>query len=343
MDQEQELPEGGAEEETPELTFDAQAEAALDAAIDAMDPHDDDDEEDRAPQGKAKIEDDEPEEEEETVAEDDDEEGEPEEAAEGDEGETEGDEDESEIALHRAMTTLHDEGVPASVLKRTPKEKLIAWAATVEAKRTAASGAETSDADSKRESSNGAKTGTEEPAQAALPDWATVRKGIAKSLGVDEDSVEGLKYLHDGLTASLAEAKEARTALEAERSEARAREGREVIDRNVRRLMKVYPQLKRDPAAKDLLMEQAVMLRRGGLAKERELFDKAGLLAFGKPKRSDMAQLRRNGTSTPPTMGKGRMQPLTEDEYYERALDFVDAGRKDLIATLKPPPQPRRR
>lgn len=339
------------EEEKPDLSADdgptvaEKAEAELDAALASMDVHDDDDEEDKAAAAKAKKkadedDDDIPEGGEELDVEDDEEEPE---ASDDDKDEEESEEDDEDVALHRSYTILHEQGVPTSVLKRTPKEQLIAWASRVEASTATKNGAKTPEPDSERDSSDGAKTESE-PAQAAIPDWATARKGIAEKLGIDEESADAFKYLHDAQVARQAREDSLMAELKAMRESAMARDGRETIDRNVRRLKERYPQLKRDPDAKTKLLNEAVLLRRGGVNGEKELFDKAALLAFGQPKRSDLAAMKRNGLSHGPTGTKGiKTQAVSEDDYWVKTLDHIDAGRPELARAVAPPRPQRKR
>lgn len=267
-----------------------------------------------------------------------DEEDEPEESEEGEEPEDA--EDDEDMALHRAYTTLHDSGVPAKVLKRTPRAELIAWAGSVGSEKAGERDESASAGDkTASEVAAGAKEGGT-PAQEKAADWAAMRKSLAEGLGIDEESADALKPLHDTIESLRAEVRELRASTDGATAEARAREGRATIDLHVQRLSSSgYSQLARDPKAREKLVAEASVLLKGGMKDATRIFDKAAMLAFGAPKRGDLAQKRRNGVSHPPTI-RGEhagMEVGDENDYFARALDFIDAGRKDLAASLKLP------
>ncbi len=259
--------------------------------------------------------------------------------SEQEDAEAEEDEEDEDMALHRAYTTLHDKGIPSKVLKRTPKAELIAWARSVDESGKGADGASTAEHD---EASKGdAKGAAGEAAQPTPRAWADTRKGLADKLGIDEESAEALKPFHDSHEALSAEVKELRSLVETTTAALREREGQATIDKNVRRLQARYPALK-DPAGIEKLVDEAADLLAGAKSRgkkidETKLFDKAATLAFGAAKRSDMAQLRRNGVSTPPRTAGGFSAPNDEGDYWSKAMSYVEAGRPELASRLKFP------
>ena len=261
---------------------------------------------------------------------------------EADEPEAEEDED---MALHRAWTFLHDElNVPASVLKTTPKEKLIAWGAEARARAKAETEAEADDGSSGETKSGATKDTKGGPAQAPTSDWSAVSKSIANELGVDDAAADrAFRPVFEALDGKV-QALEAR--LEAAETAARTREGQATIDMQVRRLSAHYPQLKGDQAARGKLVQKAVTLFKTGEYEgrgPRAVFDDAAQLVLGKPKRSDLAQLRRNGVShVEQSRGQSSLETSSENDYFAKATDYALAGRADLIKRLKPPPNLRK-
>jgi len=347
----------------------ADADAAFDAAFESADLDTDDDGSDNQPvekpaRAKAKPEpkeeadEDEPEVEEEggdeeLAASADDDEDDEQEAGDDDGAaeEDDADEDSEDLAIHRAWTLLHESGVPAKVIKNTPKAELIAWAERVESRAEQAR-ADAADAKSQEQTtSKGAKASDDSAASQKPQDWAALRQAISEKLGVDVESADSLKPLFDAHEATRAEVKEMRARFESAESAAREREGRALIDTHTRRLSETYPKLRESSKARERLVAEAKVqiagMRAGG-AKDidaTKVFDKAALLAFGPPKRSDLSKLRRNGAATHPGQKGGglRAPAQTEDEYYARALDHVDAGRPDLARNLRPPERKGRR
>lgn len=261
----------------------------------------------------------------------------------GEDGEEEDDEDDidEDMALHRAYTTLHDQGIPARVLKRTPRHELISWAQSVEAGTSAK--AASSSADGDPDSTGDVTKAASDSSPGASKSWADIRKGIADSMGLDESAVEALRPLYDENATLRAEMAEAKSRTDEALAQAREREGRATIDSQVRRLRKNYPELRDDEGVQKLVEEASTIVAglraRGKDADAKTIFDKAALLTWGAPKRGDLAQLRRNGASPPPdAFGASRGSPLGDDEYWERAVGHAVNGRSDLIKRLKPPP-----
>lgn len=252
-------------------------------------------------------------------------------------------EDEEAALEHAYEVLLKARRAPFSVLKSTPKAKLIAWAKQVEAESSEAAEGASSDAERGRGAPDGAKAGGKE-APTAEPDtakaWAAMRASIAEKLGVDEESADGLKPLFDrqmALESKLA-------ALEASREEsavaAREREGRATIDRELRRLERKFPGLRSDSKKVEGLVQAAAALIQGkAAATATEAFDMAARAKLGKARRSDLAQHRRNGLSSVPERRSGGFSgvDLSEDEYWRRGVDLAYSGRRDLISKLVPP------
>lgn len=312
---EAEEPETGGEEQGGGVTLEEHADSAIDAALAEHDPFpstaedeeedEDEGEEEEAASGSAEGADD---------ADEDD----ADESEEPEEDDLDTERDLEDLAIHKAYTTLHAQGVPAKVLKHTPKATLIAWAKRVEAQTSAGTAEKQALGDDERE---GAKTGRAAKAGTA-PDWAATRQGIADKLGIDEDAADAFKGLHDSLTAAQAELAEMR--------------GQMVIDTNVRRLERKYPQLAEKPELVEKLTAKAHKLAAsGGYESSRELFDDAAKLI--KLDR-DLAAKRRNGVSTPARLAGGYGQPAADlDEDFQRRMDLVEAGKFELARSLPPP------
>lgn len=266
-------------------------------------------------------------------------------ASDDEESEEEPDEeDDEDMALHRAYTVLHDANVPASVLKNTPKKKLIAWAAeVVERAKGAADGASKSQQGS--DTSTDAK-GAGEPAQAqTAAAWAARRSVIAEKLGIDEEAADAFKPMHDENEAMRAEVKALRSELEQTNAATRERAGQETINAEMKRLQEHgYAQLGRSEKAREKLKDEAITIVEGLKARglpidPANVFDRAARAAFGAPKREDLAQLRRNGTSTPSRLGGGLGGAApSEDAYWTKAIDLAEQGKPELIKRLRPPP-----
>jgi hypothetical protein len=329
--------------EPAEPTVAEQADVTLEEAIDkALGPVDDDETPAKAAKDDAEDADEPEPDEEDELEELPDEDDDLEASADEDEGEDEeADEDEDDdMALHRAYTRLHEYGIPAKVLKRTPKDELIAWAnRVVDAKAGAKD--EPSKTEKKRETPDGAKEADAEPVAST---WATIRSGLAEKLGIDEDSADALKPLHDtneALQARLA-ALEQRLA-QSDTANAR-REGQATIDKELRRLGTQFPDLRRNSEKQEAIVEEASTIIAGLKARKAEInvravFDKAARIVVG-GKRADLSEKRRNGASSPPELnGLGRSAPLDEESFWNRATDLAVAGKgHQAISRLKPPP-----
>lgn len=264
------------------------------------------------------------------------------EADEGAQGSSEDDQDEEpdeDDALFDAMMALRAQGVPASVIKSTPKAKLLAWGAAVAAKGKAPGGAGSDSAETDDDGIGTAKTaGGDDPAQGAHADLSRFTKPFAEELGVEEEAAsKALKPILDHM-ASLEK------RLEGSEGASLAARGQAQIDMQLRRLEGKYPGLTKDATRLEAVMDEARTLAAGMKASGKEidaraLFDKAALLVNGRPKRSDMKQLRRNGSSTPPTTRPDRLTdgPVDETDYFARVLDEVDAGRLSRAKRIKPP------
>lgn len=253
-------------------------------------------------------------------------------------------EDDEDMALHRAYTVLHDANVPASVLKNTPKKKLIAWAAeVVERAKGATDGASKSQRAS--DTSTDAK-GTGEPAQASTAAaWADRRRVIAEKLGIDEEAADAFQPLHDENEAMRAEVKALRSELEQTNAATRERAGQATINAEMKRLQEHgYTQLGRSEKAREKLKDAAITIVEGLKARglpidATKVFNRAAREAFGDPKRDDLAQLRRNGTSTPSRLGGGLGGAApSEESYWTKAIDLAVDGKSEQIKRLRPPP-----
>lgn len=349
---EQESAPEEVETETGNSNASVEADAALTAAIndnEALmgDVRDEEDEKEpaKAKADKAKNEDPEDDEEpelEETEASSEEDEPEAEEDEESDEDE-EGDDTEDEDELLDAMALLRKEtGAPTSALKTMPRDKLIAWANRVAAQKEAAKSpekpatTETDDADASNRPADSAQGGPGE--------WGAYAKAASEALGVDEEAVTAaFKPLHDGLAAVLKENKLLRASLKEASDSARARETAATIDTEMRRLERTYPGLGKDEALREKVINEATTLALGMKAAGRkgsvsDVFDRAAKLAGAKRQRSDMAQLKRNGTSSAPTSRPGsRSGDYSEDDYFIAALDMADRGQGHRIKELKLP------
>ena len=260
-----------------------------------------------------------------------------------DEGEDADDEeDDEDIALHRAYTILHDAQVPASVLKHTPKKKLIAWAAEVAERAKGAASASTNGqgSDTSADAKGAGKPAQADPAAA----WAARRSVIAEKLGIDEEAADAFKPLHDENEAMRAEVKALRSELEQTNAATRARAGQATIDAQMKRLQDAgYPILAKSSKAREKVKDEAITIVEGlkarGMALDADkIFDKA-VKVLGAPKRRDLAQLRRNGTNTVSDLGGGLTEESSsEDAYWMKAVDHAVNGRTELIKRMRPPP-----
>lgn len=264
------------------------------------------------------------------------------------EDEDEDDDVDEDMRLHRAYTVLADRGIPARVLKRTPRSELIAWAERVGREDGAAAAGSPAKNGHGREAPDGAKAEREAPVAAPSgPDWATMRAGIAEKLGVSEESVDGFKHLHDTNESLRAELRDLRDTLAKDREESRAREGRATIERELRRLNRHYPGVKDDSDKSERLTEMAADLinganRRGEPLSAQDAFNRAARALLGKARRGDLAQHRRRGVSSPPE-GRGGPGFVSGDEEarWTRSVDLAFAGKRHKIAGVwdgyKPP------
>jgi len=340
--------------EQPERqTVDEKLDSALGAAIEEHDPFTEGDAEgDAEPEGEAgEPEAEAPEygedlqdsaeeeaEESEEEADEDEEEGEEQASAEAEEPDEPEDEgaarEREEIALHRAYTTLHEQGVPFSVLKKTAKATLIAWAERVDAagkpKGDPASGEDA-------EPARGAKGERQEaPSKKALLglDWRATSKAMADELGVDEQSAErAFRPAFESLEKAVAERLEALETAQLEQA------GRAAISANVQRLEAKYGKaLAGNPEKRERLIARAERLAKaGGYESAEQVFDEAAILELGEV-RPDYSQKRRNGVSTPPSRLGGFGEPASdEDEDFQRRMDLVEAGRFEQARALPPP------
>lgn len=313
-------------------------EDALDKALgDVLGTGDDDEPAPRRQPKAAADEDDEleaPEEEEDEPADDDDREYGEDLNDSGEESE-EPEEDE-EAALDRAHEIL--KGIaPYSVLKRTPKAALIAWANRVEAERAAASSSSESAEEASDEAPDTKAKAGKSPAKSgdAATRWAELRSNGATSLGVDEESFEGaVKPLFD-MMESLREENAAMRADQARvRDETLIRDAQVTIDGQLKRLEKLGHQGLRGDAGKvEKLIEHATALIRGKVVKTaEEAFTAAAKALLPRPRRTDLAQHRRNGFSEAPLRRSDRASSATsEDEWWAENMDHAYAGRRNLI------------
>lgn len=324
-----------AGDDSEPLPVSVQAENALDEALAKGDPFSDTDtDEDKAEQ----------EEEEAAAAAEDDDEEESKPAAkkaaredeeEDEEPEPDEDEEDEEAQLEHAYEVLlKARRAPFSVLKSTPKAKLIAWAETVEAEQK--DGGEPSSTETQ---ADGAKE-TGAPAQAgAAIDWASISKGIADELGVDASSAErAFKPVGDALVRHV---QAALAPLREQAEAAKAQAGRAAISSNVRRLKDSYDQLKTAKNQEKLTEKAHKLLKTadpGEFPDHETLFDAAADRLWGAPKRRDLAQKRRNGVSTPAQLAGGYGAPAAnEDEDFMRRMDLVEGGHFEQARALPPP------
>lgn len=329
--------------EPAEPTVAEKSEAALDEAIDkALGPDEDEEPAEKSAKKGAKAEvdedddgaaPDEDEELEELPGDDDDLEDAADDGAKAsDEEEEEADEDDDDMALHRAYTRLHEKGIPAKVLKRTPKDELIAWADRVGDEK-AKSDEPASKTAQGRETSDGAKE-TGKPASA----WAVMRSVLAEKLGIDEDAADAMKPLHDANEALQArlDALEARTV---------QRDGQVTIDKEMRRLGAQYGStLRRDSEKQESILDKASTIvaglkARGAEINVRKAFDEAARAVMNGAPKPDLSAKKRNGVSAPPErVGNSRTAPLDEESYWSRGVDLAMSGKGvDAIKRLRPP------
>ncbi len=360
-----ERPDGAGEWEAIQAANEAELESAIEKMEAKLGTPEDDDAPRRAKpkNGKAALEDaddddaelDEDADEDLEAADDDEEdEDEPTAASGADDGDEDGDEaetdkDDEDMALHRAYTKLHDAGVPSAVLKRTPRKELIAWANRVEEGK-AAPGAGPSSTDGGREpQQDSAKAaGTLPTGDKPATDWAAVRSGIAKDIGIDEEYGKAFSPLTDALENLERRLDASLEQNQRFRDELLARDGRATIDSNLKRLERNgYQGLRADEAKKEKLIEHAAALLKAGVAKTADdAFSKAARAELGKPRKAT-AFARRNGMSDPPTRRGGPMREVAnEDDYFSAALDIAYSDRdskhkQDLISRLGYPSRPK--
>lgn len=307
----------GPDEDAPRQPKGAKARAAVD---------EDDDEDEEAsdePEGD-------------DADEDEDDEGDLAGSDEDEEGE-EAPEDEEAALEHAYEVLLRRKAAPFSVLKRTPKATLIAWADRVEADEAAASASSPAPEQEDDEAPVTKAQAGKSPAKPgdSATRWAEIRSNAAIALGVDEDAIDGaIKPLHDANESLREELAEMRAERARDRDESLVREARVTIDGELKRLEKLGHQgLRADADKVEKLVEHATALIRGKVVKTAtEAFTAAAKALLGRPKRADLAQLRRNGFSEPPTRRSDRASTATsEDEWWAENLDHAYAGRRGLI------------
>lgn len=283
------------------------------------------------------------------IAEPGDDEDEP---AEGDDDEEEAegeDENDEETALFDAQLVLREAGVPASVIKSTARGTLFAWAERVlEQGKKSEKAASEADAEQSGTATETAKKGTPAPAQAALPPWSEFSKLAVDEFGASEDAVSKVfKPLHDAVGSVLAQNAELLKQVTAANSAATKREGQAIVETEMQRLTGKYPALRRDEKMRDAVLDEVQTLAAGMKARGLEIdvqqvFAKAARNVAGRPKRSDLQQLKRNGTSHAPTTRHDASEPAsTEDEFWGNAADLVEAGasRERMSRMLGQPPK----
>lgn len=265
------------------------------------------------------------------------------EADEDDEDEDE-EQDEESMLEHAYEVLLRAKRAPFSVLKSTPKAKLIAWAKQVEEEQANATRGASRPPDAKRDAPDDSKD-ADSPAEGESDDtWQSKRSALAKKLGLDEETVDAFKPLYDDNRTVKAE-------LAALREEMQARDGRETINREMRRLTESYPTLKSNEKKAEKVLDEARTLvaglkARGKRVDPEAVFNKAAQTVLGKAPRSDLAALRRNGFATMPQgTREGLDTTKSTTEYWDKAVTHAMNGRGDLISRLRPPPQeePKRR
>jgi hypothetical protein len=116
----------------------------------------------------------------------------------------------------------------------------------------------------------------------------------------------------------------------------------------LKRLERPSPGLRSDSEKSEEVVEAAADMiagarKRGQSITAHDAFNKAARAVLGRARRSDMAQLRRNGASTPPDrIGSGRNGDVTDEKgYWGRAMDLAYSGRPDQIARM-PYPSPKK-
>ena len=318
-----------------------EADSALDAAIEANLGQDDDDEDyddpvadsaEAADPGDEDEEDPEDPEEDEEEEEDDEASMEADEDLEDEEDEADPDEDE----LFEAMLAIKAAypKIKASVLKRTPKNELIAWGQEV-MEENEASGSPDPSASKQTEKESPSK-----PARDGLGDWETYSGALAEKLGIDAEAVEAFRPLFD----AAAQVPELKERTEKSESDARVAQGQATINDQMRRLERKFPKLRDNEKAGQEVIDEALtqiagLERRGKEVDLNKAFERAARQVSARLPRSDIKQLRRNGGSTPPTTRpKGRTSGFeTEDDYFAQALSLADRGQSHRIADLKPP------
>lgn len=309
---------GGTDDEEGNPDLDGDEDEDDEGELEEL-PDEDDDLEDEADEG-ARAED------------DDEEEPEAEEA----------DEDDDE-ALSRAWDKLRAAKVPLSVLKTTAREKLIAWADSMDGDEKGAGASRSGKGGSE---AGRAGTSSQTEADASSLDWTPLRETLADELGLDPERAERafsplVQAIEKAVAAKFEKRLEKAEALSRSMLEAR---GREKIDANVRRLSKAYPRLATNPRLVEQLKAKAVTLAKSGDYRDADtVFDEAASIVLGPKKREViLAQKRRNGLSASPERLGGRRNGDSQnvDGWFEEQMGLVEAG-KVARALRNPPPKVR--
>lgn len=252
------------------------------------------------------------------------------------EGEEKGAEDDEAALEHAYEVLLRAKRAPFSVLKRTPKATLIAWAESVESEQAEGASASNGHAQRGRETAEAGDQSTDTAAQPKTPSWDAERARLAKAMGVDEETAEAFKPYHD-----RQEALEKRLN-DMDRASVE-REGRRNISNELRRLATPYPELKDNQKKRDKVTEAALTLAnglqsRGKTVDVEKVFDQAARMALGPPKRSDLKHLRRQGFATAPYGNRGGLGvERSEVEFWDKAIAFSEQGKPDLIKRMRLP------
>jgi hypothetical protein len=349
--------------ERREAAADSQ-EDALDAALAASGAFDDldgEDEPEETPNGasareraekaerKAKGEKDVPEDEEGEADEAEDDLDEPSVEADDEDEESEyADEEEEdqdiEEALDRATEKLRAAKVPMSVIRKTARETLIAWAASMDGDGEDAPATSGSKPESGKASASAAatKSGAESP----TVDWKSVSAAMADELGIDPEHAErAFKPLVSVVEKALADRLEKVEAFHREALESR---GRERIENNIRRLSEAYPKLKTNPRLAEQLKAKAITLARGYQAGGEKipsadaLFDEAASIVLGSARRSqDLAAKRRNGVSRAPEHvgSRSSSEHGSMGDWLDEQMRLVEHGQVGRALANAPPKQ----
>lgn len=251
-----------------------------------------------------------------------------------DEDEEEGQDDEAALE-HAYEVLLRAKRAPFSVLKRTPKATLIAWAESVESDQAEGSSGGNGQAQHGRDTDASSK-GTTSPAQGEAPTWEAMRALLAEKLGVDDDAADSLKPFFDRQAAL-------EKRLDAYERSTAEREGRRNISTELRRLTQPYPELKDNSKKRDKVIDAALTLaaglqKRGTEVNPEKVFDQAARMVLGAPKRSDLKQLRRNGLANVPYGNRGGLGvERSEVEFWDKAVGFAESGKPELIKRMRMP------